>query len=135
MKKSVLRIAVVAAAVASLVAGCANKPREFDRQQSPDDKLPSYVEAVRELDPASTRLAGERDGVQYFIGMDARSYAICLAIVNPAHPDDTGSGCADGGMVGVGSGTGSARFYRAGMADLAVPDGWVALTREVIVKK
>jgi hypothetical protein len=134
MKKSVLLIAVVAA-VATLVSGCTNTPREFDRQQGPDDKLPAYVEAVPELDLESTRLAGERDGVQYFIGMDARSYAICLAIVNPAHPDGWGSSCADGGMVGIEGGVGSARFYRTGMANLEVPDGWVPLTREVIVKK
>ena len=134
MKKSVFAV-TVAAAVAILVSGCANTPREFDLQQGPDDKLPSSVETARELDPSSTRLVGERDGIQYFIGMDARSYAICLAIVDPAHPDDMGSGCSTGSMVGVDSGAGAARFYRTGMANVAVPDGWVALTNEVIVQR
>lgn len=135
MKKRLLLISVVAA-VATLLSGCtANTPAEFDRQQGPDDKLPSSVDAARELDPSSTRLVGERDGIQYFIGMDARSDAICLAIVDPAHPDDMGSGCSTGSMVGLEGGAGAARFYRTGMANLAVPDGWVALTKEVIVKR
>lgn len=73
-----------------LLAGCAPHPGDgvvaFQREQLPSDRLPEEIPDYgrEELDPASTRLLFDDDGIQYFAARGADANDLCLVMYGPS---------------------------------------------------
>jgi hypothetical protein len=97
------RVALLAAlAGASLLSGCAmTSPfgiEEFDRQQAASDALPPAVLGTSDVDPSSSRLLENEDGVRYFAARHADD--ICLVMY--ASDSEWAAGCSGNLPIEVG---------------------------------
>lgn len=105
----------------------------FERPRAAEDRLPSGIPDYgrTNIDDETSRLAGELDGVSYYIVQGADHAApLCLAASTSA--EDWMIGCSGLGLEIFGPGVGIPAA-RLDAVDAPVPDGWIRLDENVIV--
>ncbi len=120
-----------------LTACVATGPAIFDRQGSDADQLPNNVviPPEQEIDPDSVRLAGSRDGVDYYVAKhSSRHPGVCLVINNAEASDDWVVGCGGDTEVGAGSTkVGKATYFASTPGAREIPEGWIRLNENLII--
>lgn len=131
------RVAGAVLCVAGLtLTGCAGEDpvtqiRAFlNTERESSDALPALDAATEGLDAQSSRLVGERDGIEYFVAAYNTSGA-CLFMVNRTS-EFSASSCGDNpNTLGIfGDDVGGARVYKS--TD-EIPEGWEKLGDFLIV--
>ena len=121
-----------------LTACVATGPAIFDRPLSDADRLPNNVviPPEQEIDLNSLRLAGSHDGVDYYVAKhSSRQPGLCLVIDHPDASDDWVVGCGGDTEVGAGSTNLGKATYRAWpLSAREVPDGWIQLNENLIIR-
>lgn len=116
------------------LAGCASSGGYaiLDAEPAADSpalpQLPDY--ALDGVDDSTLRYAGEHDGTLLWLGVGTETATMCLLV----SPDETGwvVGCGgDNGPLEVGT---SMTTYRLQPDGMPVPDGWTAVSENVLVR-
>lgn len=104
-------LAVAAVGISSACTGGGSGFATLDRDQQAEDEIPADVLQSADLDPASTRLAGEYDEFTYWLAMNEIGQ-ICVVATG------------DAGWIGSGCGSGTRlRFSHGNTTVHVVPDG------------
>lgn len=127
------RSALSALSLTLMLAGCSSSGVSYsilDRDADATDELPAAVVATTdEIDNSTSRLAGEHDGVTFWLARAVRPDTVCLV----AYPneDDWVAGCGAAGdtvRVGVPSGN-----YLLGPDRMLVPEDATQVADNVYV--
>lgn len=120
----------VLVAASLLLSGCATDA--FSEPQAAEDELPAGLDL--QLDPASSRFAGEHDGIAVYIALrDDDPSSHCVAFGPVDELSQWSAGCSAGGWVESRNEVidVSVRYERSGVADR---DGWTRLGDYVLVR-
>ena len=132
-KLSAVGVLPLFAALPLMLGGCAPSGfPAFDRTQSPDDRLPrEIVETIEmgDFDLSTARAAGEYHGVEFYVLQPREGTGPCIAIADGVYSSIS---CGAGGRVEVG--THSGVDVRLAPAYAPVPDGWVSVGDNVVVR-
>ncbi|RUQ98116.1 hypothetical protein [Labedella endophytica] len=120
--------------MAAALAGCASPGgyAVIDAEPAADSpalpELPDY--ALDNVDESTLRYAGDDDGTPLWLGVGAETATMCLF----AYPNETEWIVSCGGDAGPLEMSGAGSTYRLQPDGMPVPDGWTAVSENVLVR-
>lgn len=126
-------IAALGAAVLTVLVGCSASGGSgyalLDADASSDRSIPPLPDhALDDVDEATLRYAGASEGTELWIARGAEGATVCLLV----YPGEDGWVTACGGDSGPLETSSADATYRLQPDGLPVPDGWTAVTGNVL---
>ncbi|MDJ0315825.1 hypothetical protein [Arthrobacter antibioticus] len=94
-----LTFVFVASAISGLLlSGCSSEPvfNALERPATSSDTLPAELSFAPDLDIEKVLLVAEENGKQYYLGRDAASQTLCVAIYPSKKPGQSIAACSTG---------------------------------------